>query len=149
MSTACNSVTQPEPTPESPLVTVQVLVDPVTLHLTGPTGYQILVPISVSNTSDKPIYYKPNCYFVIERADGAKWKETIFQECPAIQTPLQAIAPASTISLNVGAGVAGTFVVAPKSGTFRVHLLLLDNSAGSARLPDNAGYSRPFTVITG
>lgn len=135
------------PTPASPLVSVRTNVNQVPLERFDPDWYRITLPVTISNTSDKTIYYNSYCLFRFDRAVNGAWRPSLGQHCADVQRALTAIQSGQSVSLDlVAAGTESDYGEVPKPGTYRAHVFLFEDIAGAAALPDDAGYSRPFNV---
>jgi hypothetical protein len=138
------------PTPESSLATVKTQSDPFVM-LPGPTGYRLSASFSVTNTSDRAIYSRLGCNFVVQRADGGTWRDVLTPGCEAIKASLSIVPPGESVFALSGLDL---FTPDPKAslipaGTYRIHVSLYFDRDGLEPLPDDAGYSRPVYVASG
>lgn len=146
--TACSDTLAP--TPESSLATVKTQSDPFVM-LPGSTGYRLSASFSVTNTSDRTIYSRLGCDFIVQRADGGMWRDVLTPVCDAIKSSLSILPPGESVFALSGLDL---FTSDPKAslipaGTYRIHVSLFFDRDGLEPLPDDAGYSRPVYVASG
>jgi hypothetical protein len=146
--TACSDALAP--TPVSPLATVKT-PDDLFVMLPGPTGYRLSASFSVTNTTDRTIYSRLGCNFVVQRADGGTWRDVLAPVCDAVKSGLSILPPGQSVFALSGLDL---FSSDPKAslipaGTYRIHVSLYFDRDGLEPLPADAGYSRPVYVDSG
>jgi hypothetical protein len=146
---ACDSSLAP--TPESPLVRVETGVETVSLARFEPAVITFNVPVKVTNTSERAIYFNKWCFFSTQKAVDGDWVQAFGQNCADIGVKGTPIAAGATTSLEVVVAESAMNpsdpLIAHAAGLYRIRILLFFDPDYLQPLPSDAGYSRPFQVI--